>query len=173
MDIWETVIRYVICGIVGYAAGTIMAYRHAKVGGVRLVVPFVPKSSRNFTIVVLTLAVVSAFSVITGQIQQNHTRRCEVQFQEAITAQAAINTEDRALEAEDDQLRNRRDDALDTLVDSLIRSTEEGNGAGLRALQEYYDEVETINAAQDDLAERRGELQRERERNPYPSPTCD
>lgn len=171
MDIWETVLRYVICGIVGYAAGTIMAYRHAKVGGVRLVVPFVPKSSRNFTIVVLTLAVVSAFSVITGQLQQSHARRCEVQFRDAITAQARINAEDRGLEAEDDQLRNRRDDALDTLVDTLIRSQQ--NGGGFRALQEYYDEVETINAAQDDLVKRRAELQRQRDRNPYPSPTCD
>jgi len=173
MTIWETVLRYALCGIVGYAAGSIMAYRHAKVGGVRFVVPFVPKSSRNFTIVVLTLAVVSAFSVITGQIQQSHARACEVQFQEAITAQARINTEDRALEAEDDTLRNRRDDALDNLVGSLIESRQEGNLAGFRALQEYYDEVETINAAQDDLVERRGELQAARDRNPYPSPTCD
>lgn len=171
MDIWETVLRYALCGIVGYAAGTIIAYRHAKVGGVRLVVPFVPKSSRNFTIVVLTLAVVSAFSVITGQLQQSHARQCEVQFRDAITAQARINAEDRGLEAEDDELRNRRDDALDVLVDSLIRGAQ--SGQGLRALQEYYDEVETINAAQEDLVERRGELQEARNANPYPSPTCD
>lgn len=170
-ELWETLIRYVLVGAAAYAAGTIVQYRQFRLRGVSLLVPFVPKSSRNFTIVVLTLSLLTAFSVITSQVQQQHQSQCNADFQQVIRDNARINDEDRELERADDALRGRRDDALDSLVLGLMSAP--GNGSAIRLLTEYDRKVQQLETERRDLDIRRDELRQKRRDNPYPTPRCD
>lgn len=170
-ELWETIIRYVLVGAASYAAGTIVQYRQFRLRHVSLLVPFVPKSSRNFTIVVITLSLLTTFSVITSQVQQQHQSQCNADFQQTIRENARINDEDRELERADDDLRGRRDDALDSLVVGLRVAAE--TGSAVQLLTEYENKVEQLEAERSNLDARRDELRQQRRDNPYPAPRCD
>lgn len=171
-EVLETLVWYVACGLIGYAAGTITQYRQYRVGRMSLLVPFVPKSSRNFTIVVLTLSALTTFSVISGQIAEQHQARCNADFQSTIRESSRINAEDRDLERRDDALRDARDDALDTLV----RGTAAAQGDPVMLSQLLVDYAETVQANDIErtaLEQQRGALEQQRRDNPYPTPRCD
>ncbi len=171
-DLWETIIRYVLVGAISYAAGTIVQYRQYRLRGMSLLVPFVPKSSRNFTIVVITLSLLTTFSVVTGQIAQQHQAECNADFQRALRENARINSEDRDLEKRDDALREQRDAALTDLVRGLLTAPP-GNGR-VRDLLERYDTTVAVNDRERaDLIAARGALEQQRRDNPYPEPKCD
>lgn len=171
-EFWTTLIRYVLIGVVSYAAGSITAYRRAKVAGIPLVVPFIPKSSRNFTIVVLTLALLTTFSVVSGQLQDARFRACQVQFQNALKANTSIAAEDRELEKQDDALNDHRDELTEQFWKDLLANTE-GQERG-RAIAEVYNaNVEANSAARDSLTARRAQLEADRLAHPYPEPSCE
>lgn len=171
-EVWETIIRYVLIAAISYAAGTIVQYRQYRLRGMSLLVPFVPKSSRNFTIVVITLSLLTTFSVVTSQIQQQHQAQCNADFQRSLKANAQINTEDRELERRDDALRERRDDAMDDLVKGLM-SAPNGRGTVLDLLTRYDATVSAIALERAELDNARSDLEQQRRNNPYPEPRCD
>ncbi|QOV99498.1 hypothetical protein [Rhodococcus pyridinivorans] len=168
----ETIVWYVVCGMLGWAAGTITQYRQYRLGKVSLLVPFVPKSSRNFTIVVATLSLLTTFSVITSQVAQQHQARCNADFQAVIRDNAEINREDRDLERRDDRLRDARDDALDNLVRG-IAAGERSPASPMQLLREYTVTVRANDAERELLERQREQLEQQRRDNPYPTPRCD
>ncbi len=172
-ELWETLIRYVLVGAASYAAGTVVQYRQYRLRGVSLLVPFVPKSSRNFTIVVITLSLLTTFSVITAQIQQQHQAECNADFQRALRENARINSEDRDLEKRDDALREQRDAALTDLVRGLLTAEPGGNGRVRDLLERYETTVAVNDRERGDLIAARGALEQQRRDNPYPEPKCD
>lgn len=173
-EVWETIIRYVLIAAISYAAGTIVQYRQYRVRGMSLLVPFVPKSSRNFTIVVVTLSLLTTFSVITAQIQQQHQAECNADFQRALRENARINSEDRDLEKRDDALREQRDAALTDLVEGLLTVPPGAGGGQVRDLLERYETTIVVNDRErGDLIAARGALEQQRRDNPYPEPKCD
>lgn len=172
-ELWETLIRYVLVGAASYAAGTIVQYRQYRVRGMSLLVPFVPKSSRNFTIVVVTLSLLTTFSVVTSQIAQQHQAECNADFQRALRENARINSEDRDLEKRDDALREQRDAALTDLVEGLL-TVRPGGGEQVRDLLERYETTVAVNDSERaQLIAARGALEQQRRDNPYPEPHCD
>lgn len=99
---------------------------------------------------------------------------CNEQFLEVIRRNAVINKEDRELEARDDALREERDDALDDLVQGLIRISGEGNNEDVPQLLQDYERVVTENREQRvQLDKERADLSKARAANPYPEPRCE
>ena len=93
-------IPVIVAGFLGYAAGTIIEYRYIPFRGRKIVVPQVTRSSRNFTIVVLALSVLTAGTVIQTGVKQAYQDRCNSEFKRVIATNASAGAE--ALNVQDD-----------------------------------------------------------------------
>lgn len=172
-ELLDTGLRYLMCGAIGYLLGSITMYRRARVHGISVIVPHVPRTARTFTALVLVLSVVTAFTVVSGQLEARHTRACNDAFRTALRINSRINTEDRELEKRDDALRERRDDAMDDLIKGLMAVGSAAPESVLGLLARYDDTVRVIGAERTDLDRARAGLEQQRRDNPYPEPRCD
>lgn len=170
-DLFQSIVWYLVSGALGWAFGMVTNYRRAQIAGVSVVVPFISRSSRNFTIMIVVLSAITMFSVVSGQIQRKHMDDCTAQFQAVIRYNADLNRQDRELERRDDKLREERDDLLDELVTGLTLPDNQGNA--LLLLRTYQERVDRNSDDRAKLDAERAEVQKEREQNPYPEPKCD
>lgn len=163
-DVFDSnVISLVLAGIVGWAAGTIQSWHKARVLGVPVLVPFITRTSRNFTIVVLTLSLLTVGTVVQSSIDQAAQDRCNQEFKRVLSERSEITTEDSALNAED---KNALDRALSKIVEELTTPPDLDTRAEMAdAVDRYLDGRQRTNEIQKQNAIKRAE-------NPYPDPQC-
>ncbi|MGN2634637.1 hypothetical protein ACTD5D_39710 [Nocardia takedensis] len=123
------------------------------------------------------LVVVMAAAVIYGQIQANlftaHQRACNTEFRSSSLELRKIGNEDRALETQDDGLRNRRDDVMSALVEALATPPPLGQRVDERALlTDYRRAVAELDVARDRLIGERAALEERRRAQPTPEERC-
>lgn len=160
VDSLPRLLTILVSGIVGYAAGTIVSYRRARLLGHSWVLPVVERSTRNFTIVVLTLSLLTVTTVVQSAVDQAEQERCNTEFRRVLAERAATTAEDTAVNVRD---KAALDDAVQQLIDNAASG---GREASLSTLQGYLDQREESREIQRANEERRAQ-------NPYPEPRCD
>lgn len=163
VDFLHAAIPYVITGWIGWTVGTITSYRKAKIAGRSFVLPFVTKTSRNFTIVVLTLSMLTVLTVVQSSIEQTRQEQCNEEFRRVIKERADGIAEDKTL--------NREMFArINTLVEGIDAALTTPDAAGRMLMDQG---IEQYRVGIKETEQRWEQLEQERQRNPYPEPRCD
>jgi hypothetical protein len=166
-DIAATVAAFIL----GVVLGQFVQFRRVEKNGRTMLKPEL--DTRPFRSRVLNMALVAMFLVSTcAVVLFTYTQReCNHTFQQSLKNNSAIGAQDRALEVRDDALRERRDDAMDVLVEELLvpsTSTERVHDV----LEVYRDTVRDNAIERDKLNAERLDLESQRTKNPYPDPRC-
>lgn len=159
----SNVVSLVLAGVVGWAVGTVQSWHKARVLGVPVLVPFITRSSRNFTIVVLTLSLLTVGTVVQSSIDQSAQDRCNQEFKRVLAERSEITTEDNRLNAED---KNALDRALSKIVEELTTTS------GQDTRVEMAEAVDTYLVGRDRTNEIQKQNAVKRAENPYPDPQC-
>jgi propanediol dehydratase small subunit len=142
-------IPVIVAGFLGYVVGTVIEYRSTTLRGRKIIVPQVTRSSRNFTLVVLGLSVLTAGTVIQTNVKQAYQDGCNSEFKRVIATNAGAGAE----------VANVQDDLwLD------IR--------GLFGPEGRTVSPEQIAQAIDNYLQERAQAKMVRESNQYPDPQC-
>lgn len=141
-------IPVIVAGAVGYAAGTIIEWRRTRLLGREIPVPQVTRSSRNFTIVVMTLSLLTAGTVIQSNLEQAAQNTCNNEFKRVIATNAAAGAE--ANESQDALWRD--------LQQFLEQNPENTVGQIVMSIDRYLDARDSAKTV--------------RQQNQYPDPQC-
>jgi hypothetical protein len=118
-----------------------------------------------------------ALAVAAGLVQSTrfawHQRECNEDFVSTSLELRRIAAEDRALEAQDDALRNQRDDAMTALVETLLTPPAPGERVDSRAaLDQWWSVTHPIDVQRDQLTADRADLERQRREQPPVRERC-
>ncbi|MGY2019410.1 hypothetical protein [Nocardia gipuzkoensis] len=128
---------------------------------------------RTFAAIVVLMALAAAGGLVQNTLFTYHQRECNAEFQSTSLELRRIGTEDRRLEALDDQLRNERDAALSALIQALIAPPPPGERIDARALlNSYSSTTRAIDARRDELNAERADLEQQRRAQPVPKERC-
>ncbi|MFI6368720.1 hypothetical protein ACIBG0_39065 [Nocardia sp. NPDC050630] len=128
---------------------------------------------RTFNIIVILMALAAAGGLVQNTMFTYHQRDCNADFQSSSVELRRIGNEDRALEAQDDELRNERDDAMTALVETLLTPPAPGQRVdAVGALNHYRATTHAIDVKRDQLNARRAELEQQRRAQPTLKARC-
>lgn len=158
--------------VLGLLVGQFVRFRRVEVEGRSLLKPEL--DTRPFRSRVLNLALVVMFVVSLGMtVWSTYTQReCNGRYQGSLKNNAAIGGQDRALEVRDDGLRDAREDAMDTLIETLLGTGPTTQQEVHDALTAYRDTVAGNDAERAALNDERRDLEQQRRDNPYPEAKC-
>lgn len=142
--------------------------------GRRVIVPFISRSARNFTIIAMALAVLSFATIVQSFVNSNRAEDCDRQFREALAYNTDLGASTRDLDTRE---RMARDDGRVAIADlvrdlSLRLTTPPPPTANDTAvlLARYNDRAEDVAKRLDRVATERNAVNAQRA--PYPEPTC-
>ncbi|OZC80543.1 hypothetical protein CH274_15345 [Rhodococcus sp. 06-418-5] len=158
--------------VLGLLVGQFIRFRRVEIEGRALLKPEL--DTRPFRSRVLNLALVIMFVVSLGMtVWSTYTQReCNGRYQGSLKNNAAIGTQDRALEVRDDDLRDARDNAEDYLFEELFGGGDVSREQEREALQRYRNAVAGNDAERAVLNAERHDLEQQRRDNPYPEARC-
>ncbi|WP_280378543.1 hypothetical protein [Nocardia wallacei] len=169
----EVLVVAVISFIAGVVVGQFIRFRRVHARGRAVLVPQLdpkPFDGRVFRLVVVALFLASTALIVQFTY---HQRGCNAEFQSTSLELRRIGAEDRALEAQDDELRNQRDDAMKALIETLVTPPPPGQRVdALGALNHYRAVTEAIDVRRDQLVEARANLEQQRREQPAPKERC-
>ena len=165
-----TVYAYALVGVAGYVGGfmTSVGYYHSK--GHRIILPVISKTSRNFTVMVIALALMSLATIVQTEHNAAQSEQCDRQFREALRYNTDIAAQERGLA---DRERTVNADARTALADwfaAIITLPAGQRDEGIRVTIEYNDRAAEVATKLQDLEHERETLAEAR--TPYPEPSC-
>jgi len=132
-----------------------------------------PRRPRMFAVLLTLMALAAAGGLAQNTAFTWHQRDCNAEFQSTSIELRRIGAEDRTLEAQDDELRNERDDAMTLLVETLLTPPVPGQRVdALAALNHYRSTTHEIDVKRDQLTAKRAELEQQRRAQPTPTERC-
>lgn len=145
-EVLVDVLTSVVCLVVGFGLGQIVAWRQARVAGRTFLVPTAHPGPKTQKIVAVVVIIVAIVSVISGMVTQARVEECNAAFRETIKARSAGTTE--------------QFDAITTLQERL--ATADPGAPGDRDRYE----------ARKDYVHRAAEIDAYRAAHPYPDTEC-
>lgn len=145
-EVLVDVLTSVVCLVVGFGLGQIVAWRQARVAGRTFLVPTAHPGPKTPKIVAVVVIIVAIVSVISGMVTQARVEECNAAFRETIKARSAGTTE--------------QFDAITTLQERL--ATADPGAPGDRDRYE----------ARKDYVHRVAEIDAYRAAHPYPDTEC-
>lgn len=142
--------------------------------GRRVIVPFISRSARNFTIIAMALAVLSFATIVQSFVNANRAEDCDRQFREALAYNTELNSGTRAL---DDRQRQAQDDSRRATANLVKDLATRISTPPPPTRDETVDILNVYNAKAKTVAETLERIDAERDalnaaRKPYPEPTC-
>ncbi|MGW6121516.1 hypothetical protein ACWFRF_20915 [Nocardia sp. NPDC055165] len=161
------------CIGLGFFAGLSMGWREYRIAGKAVPAPTLPKTDRQQAYWLIVVGVLAVASTTFAGIQSSHQAECNAEFQSTSLELRRIASEDRALEAQDDQLRNERDDAMTLMIETLLTPPPPGQRVdAVAALNRYRTTAHSIDTRRDQLTAERAGLERQRQEQPTPKARC-
>ena len=92
-EVLVDVLTSVVCLVVGFGLGQIIAWRQARVAGRTFLVPTAHPGPKTQKIAAVVVIVVAVTSMISGVVTQARVEACNTAFRETIKARSAGTTE--------------------------------------------------------------------------------
>lgn len=133
-EVLVDVLTSVVCLVVGFGLGQIIAWRQARVAGRTFLVPTAHPGPKTQKIAAVVVIVVAVTSMISGVVTQARVEACNTAFRETIKARSAGTTE--------------QFQAITDLQMRLAETTpgDEGEAERHQARQDYVKRVAEIDA---------------------------
>ena len=149
-----SVIAVVILLGVGFVFGSVTRWRRSKVAGQSVIVPWIPDTKRNFTLVIGALSILTLLSVVQDGVRTRSVERCFDQYRSAFTTAVQISAIDESSDRENFA-------AVDTVIAALSSP-----GPELDAAIAEYSRVREESIARDK------EIVAARDAAPMPTKDC-
>lgn len=163
------IISYLLIGLGGFCLGVIVELGYLRIRGHKIVIPYIPVRSRNFTILSILLSVISLVTVVTVYVNTERVDECSRQFRQALAYNTAITMEQREIDARASALYSLRRDLLDRAFLSIGQNINNKSKI-IEAINNYNVEIKDITKEYDDLIRYKDSL--DASRKPYPEPQC-
>ena len=145
-EVLVDILTSVVCLVVGFGLGQIVAWRTAKIAGRPFLVPTAHPGPKTQKIAAAVVIIVAIVSVISGMVTQARVEECNAAFRETIKARSAGTTE--------------QFDAITTLQERLATAD-----PGAPGDHDRY-------TARKDYVQRVAEIDAYRAAHPYPDTEC-
>ena len=145
-EVLVDILTSVVCLVVGFGLGQIIAWRQARVAGRTFLVPTAHPGPKTQKIAAAVVIIVAIVSVISGMVTQARVEECNAAFRETIKARSAGTTE--------------QFDAITTLQERLATAD-----PGAPGDHDRY-------TARKDYVQRVAEIDAYRAAHPYPDTEC-
>lgn len=160
--------------VFGVLGGFIVQVGWYEVHGRRVILPFVSRSSRNFTVIAMALAVLSFATIVQSAISSNRAETCDREFRTALAYNTELNIGTRSLDERGRAAQERSRTATATLVRDLATRIATppppSRDETVAILNTYNQTAVQVANELDRLAEERAAI--DAARKPYPEPTC-
>lgn len=160
---------YVLTSALSFLLGFIIELGYLRIKGRRIILPFIPSTSRNFTLAAIALSVVVPFTVIQVSVSSTKSTQCDREFRQALAYNTSLTAEQRSINDRATAISADRRKLLDqTFIDlgaaignpDRVREIVTGYNAQARALSEEYERLQAEKTRLD------------QDRKPYPDPEC-
>ncbi|UEA57314.1 hypothetical protein LK459_11715 [Gordonia otitidis] len=161
--------NYVLTAALSFLLGFIAELGYLRIRGRRIILLFIPSTSRNFTLAAIALSIVVLFTVIQVSVSDQKAAECDREFREAITYNTSVTAEQRRITDRATDISSDRRKLLDqTFVDlgavvgdfPAVRKVVSDYNTQARALSDEYERLQAEKSRLD------------KERKPYPDPEC-
>ena len=161
--------NYVLTAALSFLLGFITELGYLWIRGRRIILPFIPSTSRNFTLAAIALSIVVLFTVIQVSASDQEAEKCDREFREALTYNTSVTAEQRRITDRAADISSDRRKLLDqTFVDlgavvgdfPAVRKVVSDYNTRARALSDEYERLQAEKSRLD------------KERKPYPDPEC-
>ena len=161
--------NYVLTAALSFLLGFITELGYLRFRGRRIILPFIPSTSRNFTLAAIALSIVVLFTVIQVSVSDEKSERCDREFREALTYNASLTAEQRRISDRAADISSERRKLLDQTFVQI--------GAVVGDFPAVWKVVSDYNTEARALADEYDRLQAEKtrldaDRKPYPDPEC-
>ena len=163
------IISYLLTGLGGFCLGALIEFGYLHIRGHKIVIPYIPIRSRNFTILAIMLSVISLVTIVTVQVNMDGVNACNRQFRQALAYNNAISVEQRQIDARASALYSHRRDLLDRGFLSIGQNINDRLKI-IEAINDYNVAIKDITKEYDDLIRYKDSL--DASRKPYPEPQC-
>ena len=162
-------LSYLVVGLVSFTFGAITQFGYLKMKGRKVVIPFIEHTSRNMTILAISLAAISLFTIVSVETTAKQYRDCQSQFQAALKYNTSIAADVRDLTVQKDTIEKS---SRANIVNFVVAVSAAGASPEARraAFEEFVDTSTRLNDQLDRTEADRANLEANRE--PYPEPKC-
>lgn len=159
--------NYVLTAALSFLLGFIAELGYLRIRGRRIIMLFIPSTSRNFTLAAIALSIVVLFTVIQVSAADQEAEKCDREFRQALAYNTSLTAEQRRISDRANDISADRRKLLDqTFVDlgasvgdfPAVRKVVSDYNTRARALSDEYVEAEKSRL--------------DKERKPYPDPEC-
>lgn len=161
--------NYVLTAALSFLLGFIAELGHLRIRGRRIIMLFIPSTSRNFTLAAIALSIVVLFTVIQVSAADEKSERCDREFREALTYNTSLTAEQRRISDRAADISSERRKLLDQTFVQIgavvgdfpaVRKVVSDYNTEARALADEYDRLQAEKTRLD------------ADRKPYPNPEC-
>lgn len=161
--------NYVLTAALSFLLGFITELGYLRFRGRRIILPFIPSTSRNFTLAAIALSIVVLFTVIQASVSDEKSERCDREFREALTYNTSLTAEQRRISDRAADISSERRKLLDQTFVQIgavvgdfpaVRKVVSDYNTEARALADEYDRLQAEKTRLD------------ADRKPYPDPEC-
>lgn len=161
--------NYVLTAALSFLLGFITELGYLRFRGRRIILPFIPSTSRNFTLAAIALLIVVLFTVIQVSASDEKSERCDREFREALTYNTSLTAEQRRISDRAADISSERRKLLDqTFVQ--IGAVVGDFPAVRKVVSDYNTEARALSDEYDRLQAEKTRL--DADRKPYPDPEC-
>ena len=161
--------NYVLTAALSFLLGFIVELGYLRFRGRRITLPFIPSTSRNFTLAAIALSIVVLFTVIQVSASDQKAAECDREFREALTYNTSLTAEQRRISDRAADISSERRKLLDQTFVQIgavvgdfpaVRKVVSDYNTEARALADEYDRLQAEKTRLD------------ADRKPYPDPEC-
>lgn len=161
--------NYVLTAALSFLLGFIAELGYLRIRGRRIILLFIPSTSRNFTLAAIALSIVVLFTVIQVSASDQKAEKCDREFRQALAYNTSLTAEQRRISDRATDISSDRRKLLDrTFVDigasigdvPAVRKVVTDYNTQARALSDEYERLQ---------AEK---MRLDQDRKPYPDPEC-
>lgn len=161
--------NYVLTAALSFLLGFIAELGYLRIRGRRIIMLFIPSTSRNFTLAAIALSIVVLFTVIQVSTSDQKAAECDREFRQALAYNTSLTAEQRRISDRATDISSDRRKLLDrTFVDigasvgdvPAVRKVVSDYNTQARALSDEYERLQAEKSRLD------------KERKPYPDPEC-
>ena len=161
--------NYILTAALSFLLGFITELGYLRFRGRRIILPFIPSTSRNFTLAAIALSTVVLFTVIQVSASDQKAAECDREFREALTYNTSLTAEQRRISDRAADISSERRKLLDQTFVQIgavvgdfpaVRKVVSDYNTEARALADEYDRLQAEKTRLD------------ADRKPYPDPEC-
>lgn len=162
--------NYVLTAALSFLLGFIAELGYLRIRGRRIIMLFIPSTSRNFTLAAIALSIVVLFTVMQVSAADQEAEKCDREFRQALAYNTSLTAEQRRISDRANDISADRHKLLDQTFVDLGASVGDFPAVRKVVVSDYNTQARALSDEYERLQAEKSRL--DKERKPYPDPEC-